>query len=167
MADKWAWKNKIYEDHRWTYPMTPLLEKGIINNILKCTEPKEAEPDLPLSVWVSPVEGRVSSGLRRDSGSGCSRPGWPSVWHKPSWRRSSLAPPEGCRADDPQITEQLYQRNTRTVKKVLGATTDFQTWESGKVTEKPQGIWLWRTVGDSARFAHEWPNNAHINRKLD
>ena len=30
--------------------MTPLLEKGIINNILKCTEPKEAEPDLPLSV---------------------------------------------------------------------------------------------------------------------
>ena len=28
-----------------------------------------------------------------DRGSGCSRPQSCSVWHKPSWRRSSLAPP--------------------------------------------------------------------------
>ena len=33
------------------------------------------------------------------------------------------------------------------VKKVLGPTTDFPTWESGKRTKNPQGIWLWRPVG--------------------
>ena len=30
---------------------------------------------------------------RGDRGSGCSRPGTCSVWHKPSWRKSPLAPP--------------------------------------------------------------------------
>ena len=34
----------------------------------------------------------------------------------------------GCPADGPQTAEQLYQRNIRTVKKVLGPTTDFPTW---------------------------------------
>ena len=33
-----------------------------------------------------------------------------------------------------------------TVKKVLGPTTDFSTWRSGKGTENPQGIWRWRPV---------------------
>ena len=50
--------------------------------------------------------------------------------------------------DDPQTAEQLYQRNSPTVKKkVLGPTTDFPTWGSSKETENPQGIWLWRPVG--------------------
>ena len=31
--------------------------------------------------------------------------------------------------------------------KVLGPTTDFPTWGSGKGTEYPQGIWLWRSAG--------------------
>ena len=39
-----------------------------------------------------------------------------------------------------------YQ-NSHTVKKVLGPTTDFPTWGSGKGTENPQGIWFWRPVG--------------------
>ena len=65
---------------------------------------------------------------------------WPlSLWHKPSWRRSPLTPPSSHRADDPQTAEQLYQRNYRTVKKVLGFTRDLPTWGSGKGTENPQG----------------------------
>ena len=67
--------------------------------------------------------------------------------HKSSWRRSPLAPPQSRRADDPQTAEQLYQRNSQTVKKVLGPTTDFPTWGSSEGTENPQGIWLWRPVG--------------------
>ena len=82
-----------------------------------------------------------------DRGSGCSRPGTCSMWHKPSWRRLTLAPPYSCRADNPQTAEQLYQRNSHTVKKVLGPATNFPTWGSGKGIEKPQGIWLWRPVG--------------------
>ena len=42
--------------------------------------------------------------------------------------------------DDPQTAEQLCQRNSRTVKKVLGPTTDFRAWGSGKGTNNPQGI---------------------------
>ena len=56
-------------------------------------------------------------------------------------------PPQSCRVDDPQTAEQLYQRYSHTVNKVLGPTTDFPTWGSGKGTENPQGIWLWRPVG--------------------
>ena len=63
----------------------------------------------------------------RDRGSGCSRPWLPSLWHKPFWKRSPLAPPQSHRADNPQIAEQLYQRNSRTMKKVLGHATDFPT----------------------------------------
>ena len=76
-----------------------------------------------------------------DRSSGCSRPGRSCVWHKSSWRRSPLAPPQSHWADDPQTGEQLYQRNFRTVAKVLGPTTDFPTWGSSKGTEKPQGTW--------------------------
>ena len=39
----------------------------------------------------------------------------------------------------------LHQINYCTIKKVLGPTTDFPTWGSGKGTENPQGIW--RPVG--------------------
>ena len=80
-------------------------------------------------------------------GSGCSRPGSRSMWPKPSWRRSPLAPPYSHQADNPQTAEQLYQRNSHTVKKVLGPTTDSPTWGWGKETENPQRIWRWRPVG--------------------
>ena len=66
---------------------------------------------------------------------------------KPSWRKVLLAPPQSHRADNPQTAEQLYQGNSHTVKKVLGPTTDFPTWEFIKGTEDPWGIWLWRPVG--------------------
>ena len=37
--------------------------------------PQETESHLPLSVWVSPEEARITSGRCRDRGSGCDRPG--------------------------------------------------------------------------------------------
>ena len=49
--------------------------------------PTEIEPDLPLSVWISPAEARVSSGLPQGQGQWVQQ-AW--VWHKPSWRRSPL-----------------------------------------------------------------------------
>ena len=51
--------------------------------------------------------------------------------------------PYSCWADDPQTAEQLYQRNSRTVKKVLGPTTDFPTWGSSKrYRESPGNLTL-------------------------
>ena len=40
----------------------------------------------------------------------------------------------------PQTAEQLYQNNFQPVKKVLGPTIDFPTWEFGNGTEEPLGI---------------------------
>ena len=45
---------------------------------------------------------------------------------------------ESHQADNPQTAEKLYQRNSHTVKKILGLTTDFPTWGSGKGTENSQ-----------------------------
>ena len=55
--------------------------------------PTEAESDLPL--WFECLLRRHGSAVscRGDRGSGCSRPGRHSMWHKSSWRRSPLAPP--------------------------------------------------------------------------
>ena len=69
------------------------------------------------------------------------------MWHKPSWRRSPLAPPQSRWADNPQTAEQLYQGNSHTIKKVLGPQQIFPNLEFSKGTENPQGIWLWRPVG--------------------
>ena len=95
------------------------------------------DPDTPQRVsqaclWVLSVSGwdRVSSGLRGDRASGRCRPGTNSFWYKSSWRRSPLTPPYSHWADDLQTAEQLYQRNPRTVKKVLWSTVDFPTWGS-------------------------------------
>ena len=53
--------------------------------------PTETEPDLPLSVWVSPVKVQVSSGLSQGWGLWV----WQTwVWHKPFWRMLPLTPPE-------------------------------------------------------------------------
>ena len=50
----------------------------------------ETEPGMPLSVWVSPVELRVSSGPPQGQGLWVQH-SW--MWHKPSWRTSPLTPP--------------------------------------------------------------------------
>ena len=92
-----------------------------------------SEPDLCLS----PLQ-------RYGSAVACHRAGTlgaADLWHKPSWKRSPVAPPYSHKTDDPQTAEQLYQINSHNLKKVLGPTTDFPNWESGKWTENPQGIW--------------------------
>ena len=47
-------------------------------------DPTETEPDLPLSVGVSPAEASVSSGLSQEQGSGCIRPGSYNITHHKS-----------------------------------------------------------------------------------
>ena len=68
-------------------------------------------------------------------------------WHKSFLRRSSLVPLQNHLVGNPQTGEQLYQRSSLTVVKVLGPTADYPTWGSSKGTENPQGIWLWRSAG--------------------
>ena len=99
-------------------------------------DPTETEPDLPLCIWVSPVEAQVSSGLLWGQGLWLQQTCVTQVGHKPSWRRSPLATTQSHQTDDPQTAEQLYQINSRTVKKVIGPTTGG----SSKGTENPQGI---------------------------
>ena len=102
----------------------------------------------------------------RHRGSACSRPGSHSLWQKPCWRRSPLAPPWSHRADNPQTAEQLRQINSPTVKKVLGPAIDFPTWGPSKGLRNPRefdfgGQWeteptcLW--LGVSCGFE---PNNS-------
>ena len=85
-------------------------------------------------------------GCHMDRGSGCSSPGSHSMWRKPSWRKLPLDPSQRHQADNPQTAEQLYQRNSCTVKKVLAPTTDFPTWGFDKGTENLQEIRRWRPV---------------------
>ena len=53
-------------------------------------EPTKIQPDLPLSVWVTPVEVQVISGLPQGLGLWVQQT-W--VWNKLSWRRSAIMPP--------------------------------------------------------------------------
>ena len=76
---------------------------------------------MPLSVF--PAEAQVSSDLLQ--GQGVFRPGRHAMWHKSSWRRLALAPPQSPQADDPQIGERLYQRSSHTFANLLGPTIDF------------------------------------------
>ena len=93
-----------------------------------------------------------------DRGSGCSRPVSCSMWHKPSWRKLPLDPSQRHWADNPWTAEQLYQRNSHTIKKVPGLTIDFPTWGSGKGTENLQGIRHWRPVGFDYKTSAELGN---------
>ena len=68
------------------------------SNKTLCTpkDPTDIEPDLTLSVWVSPEEVRASSGLPQGQGLWVQQTGSPRVHHKPSWRSSPLTPPQSC-----------------------------------------------------------------------
>ena len=120
--------------------------RGLKQNLV-CTKTQRPHGD-----WARPVfecllgRYRPAVACHRSRGSGCSRPASHSLWHKPFWKRSPLAPSQSLQADDPLTAEQLHQRNYHNVEKVLGPTKDFPTWLSGKGTENPQGIWLWRAV---------------------
>ena len=80
---------KLYLESNPPY-LTETL-RGLKQNLYAPGDPTDTEPGLPLSVWVSPAEVRVSSGLPRGQGLWVQQT-W--VWNKPSWRRSPLTPPQ-------------------------------------------------------------------------
>ena len=100
--------------------------------------PQETEPDLPLVLECLLQRHGPAVVCHGDRGSGCSRFGRRSMWHKSSYKRLPLAPLQSCRADDPQTGEQLYQRAFALLQKVLGPTTDFPTWASSKGLRSPR-----------------------------
>ena len=73
----------------------------------------------------------------RGRGSGCRRPAHTACGMSLS---EDVATNPTLELPTRLTAEQLYQRNSHTVKKVLGPTTDFPAWGSGKGTENPQGI---------------------------
>ena len=95
----------------------------------------KTEPDLCfhfLQRYGSAVVGHKGQGLW------VHLPGLYSLWHKHSWRRSPLTLQQSHRADNPQTAEQLHQRNSHSVKKVLGSTTDFQPGDLEKLLRNPR-----------------------------
>ena len=73
----------------------------------------------------------------------------PTSWF--AWTLKSLK-----NKDNPQTAEQLYQRNSCTVNKVLEPTTDFLTWGSSKGTENPQKIYPDLPVSVQESPAEAW-----------
>ena len=67
------------------------FSEGLSKTLCAPGDSTETEPDLPLSVWKSPVEIQVSSGPLQGQGLWVQQT-W--VWLKCSWRRSPLTPPE-------------------------------------------------------------------------
>ena len=101
-----------------------------------------ARPDFECPLW----RHRSAVTCHRDRDSGCSRAGKCGLKHKSSWRRLPSASLKSCWTDDPQTGEQLCQRSSCSIAKILGPSTDFPTWDSCKGPKTPQGIWLWRPV---------------------
>ena len=124
--------------------------RGLKQNLV-CTKTQRPHRD-----WARPVfeyllrRYRSTVACHRSRGSERSEPESYSLWLKPFWMRLPLTRQQSCQAHNPLTTEQLYQRNSHNVEKVLGPTTDFPTWGSGKGTENPpenltleaSGIWL-------------------------
>ena len=75
------------------------------------------------------------------------------------------APPQRYGADNPQMGEQVYQRSSHTVVKVLGPATHSQTWGSGQATESPQGTCLWRPVDLITELSRDWENRLEEHKQ--
>ena len=100
--------------------------QGSNKNLCAPGDPTENEPDLPLSVWVSPEEVWVSSGLPQGQGLWVQQP-W--VWHKPSWRRLPWNPREL-----PELTQDWGSRP-------LEAQTEPCAQDPGERSSDPTGGW--------------------------
>ena len=110
-------------------------------------EAPETEPDLPLSVWVSPALAQVSSVLPWGQG----------LWLQQTWEARcvvfvlledvTISPTIEPPSTQPTDWSTIIPRSSRNVLKFLGPTTDFPTRGSSKRTENPQGIWPWRPLG--------------------
>ena len=131
--------------HDLTFPLLLPICCSVPKSCLNLFHPMEAAHQASLS-----HESAVA--CCRGTGSGNSSAGKHSVWHKSSCT-SPLAPLYSCQADNSQTGEKLYQRSSHSAGKVLGLTSDFPTWGSGKDNEDPQGIWLWGSVGFDYRIS--------------
>ena len=78
---------------------------------LTCIQVSQEVGQVPVSDCLLQMHGSTVA-CCGDRGSGCSRPGKRSMWHKFSWRRLPLAPPDSQLAG-PQTGEQLYQRSSQ------------------------------------------------------
>ena len=111
-----------------------------INKISCAPKPteKSSDPHKRLSqtcLWV--CEGllqRQGSAVasHRDRNTGRSSAGRHNRGNKSSWRRPPLAPLQSCQTGGPPTGEQLHQRRSHAIAKVLGPTTGFQTWDLAK-----------------------------------
>ena len=90
--------------------------------------------------------------------SGCSRPGRHGVWNKSSCGRSPLVPPYSNWADDSQTEEQLYQRSSHTVAKVLGTTTTSQPEDLAKGLRIPREFDFGGQWDLITEFPQNWGN---------
>ena len=103
----------------------------------------ETEPDLPLSVLVSPVEVQVSNGLPQGQELRVQQT-W--VRHKPSWRRSPLTPS----TEPPELTQDWGNRllgkqnlvRTRTQEKGTGTPQETDPDLPVSVQESPAEVWI-------------------------
>ena len=77
---------------------------------------------------MSPAEAQVSSGMPREGALAAADLGQAVLSNIESLSRR------------PTNFRTIIPKKFLTVKKVLGSTTDFSTWISGKGTENPQGI---------------------------
>ena len=68
-----------------------------------------------------------------------------------SWRAGSIFVMLGSEWDTVQTSSPCIRARPVRGKKVLEPTTDFPAWGSGKGTEKPQEILLWRPVRFDSR----------------
>lgn len=106
---------------------------GRLKQNLMYTRTQRPELDLPLCVFCAGKDQQLSA--VRDKGSGFSRSG-----------RHIMSPTIGHWADNLQTVEQLYQRSSHTVVKVLGPQQIFQLGDLAKGLRTPE-IWFWKPMG--------------------
>ena len=101
--------------------------------------PQKTEPDLPLSVWVSPVESRVSSGLLWGQG----------LWRQQTGEAQHVSPTIEPLSRQPTDWRTAVPKKFSHCCKSFKTTIDFPTWgwqrnreSPGNLTLKASGIWL-------------------------
>ena len=126
--------------------------------------PQETEPDLLVTGWGSPMEAWVNSGLP-----------WGFSRQQQSWKawcvvkvlleEVVISPTIELLSRCPTNWRTIIPKKFSNCWKVLGPTTDFPTWGSGKGAENPQGIWLWRPVGFDYRTSTGLGKQTHGGHK--
>ena len=89
--------------------------------------PQGTDPGLPVSVQESLAEAWVGGDLLQGQG----------FWLKQTWEMQHVRTTTEAQSRQPANWRTIIPKNSSTVVKVLGTTTDFPTWGSGKGTENP------------------------------